>query len=176
MQVVVWPAVGLFCKPEALQEAISLEKCSLKRQLRCKLQEKIASCDMALSPSNTGNIFLQLATQNCCVASWKALLRVLPPTSNIVTQQNFVVGSWKNVFKKSLYRLVIDIVILILIDIVQLAATCCFNLQQRNFVAWQCLRWVAIRATTLFNLQRNNVAIICCSYYFTLTQILTLTE
>ena len=37
-------------------------------------------------------------------------------------------------------------------------ATCgrtrCFNLQQRNFVAWQCLRWVVIRATTLFNLQR----------------------
>ena len=56
-------------------------------------------------------------------------------TSNIVTQQNFVVESLKNLLKK----------------IVQLAATCCFNSQQRNFVAWQCLRWVVIRATTLFN-------------------------
>ena len=46
-QVVVWPAVGLFCKLEVLQEAISLVKGSLK--LRCKLQEKIASCDSALS-------------------------------------------------------------------------------------------------------------------------------
>ena len=25
------------------------------------------------------------------------------------------------------------------------------TLRQRNFVAWQCLRWVVIRATTLFN-------------------------
>ena len=32
------------------------------------------------------------------------------------------------------------------------------NLQQRNYVEWQCLRWVVIRPTTLFNLQRNNVA------------------
>ena len=49
------------------------------------------------------------------------------------------------------------------------------NLQQRNFAAWQCLRWVVIRATTLFNLQRNNVALqvaaICCSYYFTFNNI-----
>ena len=75
-----------------------------------------------------------------CVASWKALLRVLPPTSNIVTQQNFVVASWKKLLKK-----------------VDASSTCCFNLQQRNFVAWQCLRLVVICAT-LFNLQRNNVA------------------
>ena len=34
--------------------------------------------------------------------------------------------------------------------------TCCFNLQPRNFVAWQCLRWEVIRATMLFNLERNN--------------------
>ena len=51
------------------------------------------------------------------------------------------------------------------------ASTCCFNLQQQHFVAWQCLRWVVIRTTTLFNLQRNNVvlqvAAICCLYYFT---------
>ena len=41
MQVVVWPAVGLFCKLEVLQEAISLVKGSLKR--RC-----VASCKKAL--------------------------------------------------------------------------------------------------------------------------------
>ena len=49
------------------------------------------------TPGNTGNIFLQLATEHCCVASWKALLHVLPPTSNIVTQHNFVVASWKKI-------------------------------------------------------------------------------
>ena len=47
-----------------------------------------------------------------------------------------------------------------------------FQLATTNFVAWQCLRWVVIRSTTLFNLQCNNVALqvaaICCSYYFTL--------
>ena len=47
-----------------------------------------------------------------------------------------------------------------------------FQLATTNFVAWQCLRWVVIRATTLFNLQCNIVALqvaaICCSYYFTL--------
>ena len=32
--------------------------------------------------SNPSNKLLQLATQHCCVASWKALLHVLPPTSN----------------------------------------------------------------------------------------------
>ena len=53
-------------------------------------------------------------------------------------------------------------------DTVQLAATCCFNLQQRNFFALQCLRCVVIRTTTLFNFQRNNVALQFCSYYFTL--------
>ena len=30
-----------------------------------------------------------------------------------------------------------------------------FNLQRKNFVAWQCLKWVVIRSTTLFNWQRN---------------------
>ena len=34
--------------------------------------------------------------RNCCIASWKALLHVLPHTSNIVTQQNFVVVSWSS--------------------------------------------------------------------------------
>ena len=41
MQVVVWPAVGLFCKLKVLQEAISLVKGSLKR--RC-----VASCKKKL--------------------------------------------------------------------------------------------------------------------------------
>ena len=44
-----------------------------------------------------------------------------------------------------------------------------FNLQQQNFVALQCLRWLVIRATTLFNLPHNNVALQveerCCPYY-----------
>ena len=47
-----------------------------------------------------------------------------------------------------------------------------FQLAATNFVAWQCLRWVVIRPTTLFNFQCNNVALqvaaICCSYYSTL--------
>ena len=49
------------------------------------------------------------------------LLHVLPPTSNI-TQLNFVVVSWTSVYFFN-------------------------NLQQQNFVAWQCLRCVVIRAT-----------------------------
>ena len=94
--------------------------------------------------SNTSNKLLQLATQHCCVPSWKTLLHVLPPTSNIVTQQNFVVASrterhvaasWTGVY--------------------------CFQ----HFVAWQCLRWVVIRATTLFNLQLNKCEEKCCPYY-----------
>ena len=104
-----------------------------------------------------GNICLQLATtQHCWVASWKALLEVLPLTSNIVTQQHFKLKKLlKNVDGSSTYC-----------DVLQLATT--------KFVPWQCLRWVheVIRATTLFNLQRNSnvvlqVAAICCSYYFT---------
>ena len=52
-------------------------------------------------------------------------------------------------------------------------ATCCFNLQERNFDVWQFLRWVEIlfvqqrfwtRNATMFRLQ---VSAICCSYYFT---------
>ena len=51
--------------------------------------------------------------------------------SNIVTQQHFVVASCSKWFKK-----------------VDASSTSCFNLQQRSIVAWQCLRWVVIRATT----------------------------
>ena len=57
---------------------------------------------------------------------------------------------------------------------VELASTFfnkCFQLATTYFVAWQCLRWVVIRATMLLNLQCNNVALqvaaICFSYYFT---------
>ena len=46
---------------------------------------------------------------------------------------------------------------------VQFAATCCFNLQQRNFVAWRCLRWVVIRATTLFNFATQHCCVASCS-------------
>ena len=66
--------------------------------------------------------------------------------------------------------------------LLQVKAACCiklnwtffnkvFQLATTYFVAWQCLRRVVIRPTTLSNLQRNNVevAAICCSYYFTLT-------
>ena len=45
---------------------------------------------------------------------------------------------------------------------VQLAATCCFNLQQRNFVAWQCLRWMVICATT-FQLATQQCFVASCS-------------
>ena len=34
-----------------------------------------------------GQHFSSTCTQHCCVAIWKTLLHVLPPTSNIVTQQ-----------------------------------------------------------------------------------------
>ena len=122
-------------------------------------RKKSPSGERALRLGNTGNMFLQLAMQHCYVASWKALLHVLPPTSNIVTQQNFVVASWSSMLHQ-----------------VELASTffnTFFQHATTYFVAWQCLRWVVIRPTTLFNLQCNNVALqvvaICCSYYFTLT-------
>ena len=58
-----------------------------------------------------------------------------------------------------------------------LFSTNLFNLQQQNFVAWQCLRLVVIRATTLFNLQRANVTLQvgekCCPYYRAMTTIYT---
>ena len=118
-------------------------------------------CFYLIHFGNTDNIFLQLATQNCCIASWKALLHVLPPTSNIVTPQNFLVARWKNLLKK-----------------VDTSSTCCNMLLQlatTKFVAWQCLRLVVMRAKSLLNLQCNNVAFkiaaICCYYYFTSTTL-----
>ena len=65
-------------------------------------------------------------------------------TSNIITQQNFVVAVKVACCSKLNWHL--------------LVSTNFFNLEQQHFVAWQCLRWVVIRATTLFNLQCNNVA------------------
>ena len=65
----------------------------------------------------------------------------LTPTSNIVTQQNFVlVTSWSSMLQ-------------------QVELTICFNLQRQHFVAWQCSRWVVIRATTLLTLKFGNY---CC--------------
>ena len=57
---------------------------------------------------NTGNSFLQLRVQWI----WKALLHVLTSTSNIVTQQNFVVPSWRKKLS------------------VQVSSTCCNMLLQ----------------------------------------------
>ena len=62
MQVVVWPAVGLFCKLEVLQEAISLVKGSLKR--RC-----VASCKKQL-PRVTAPILRRI------MSSWKCKIWV----------------------------------------------------------------------------------------------------
>ena len=55
----------------------------------------------------------QRAAQCCCVASWKALLYVSPPTSNIVAQQNVLSQVASTFFNVSIF-----------------------------FFAWQCLRWV----------------------------------
>ena len=38
--------------------------------------------------------------KHCCVASWKASLYVLPPTSNIVTRQKFVVAGWRSMLQQ----------------------------------------------------------------------------
>ena len=77
--------------------------------------------------SNTSNKLLQLATQHCCVASWKALLHVL--TTHLkhchATKFRCIKLNWRLLFSTNF-----------------------FNLQQQNFDAWECLRWVVIRATT----------------------------
>ena len=43
--------------------------------------------------SNTGNIFVQLVAQHCCIASWKALLLLLPPSLPTCHATNFNVAS-----------------------------------------------------------------------------------
>ena len=51
--------------------------------------------------SNTNNKLLQLATQHCCIASWKALLAVLPCTHlKNCHATKFIVASWKKLLKK----------------------------------------------------------------------------
>ena len=64
----------------------------------------------------------------------------------VCTQQKFVLASWNNLLKKNYRRRV------------QLAATCCFNLQRRNFVAWQCLKWVGNTCNNAFQLATQE----CC--------------
>ena len=54
----------------------------------------------ALRSSNTGNIFAQLVAQHCCVASWKALLPVLPPSLSTCHATNFDVASCGNMLRK----------------------------------------------------------------------------
>ena len=62
MQVVVWPAVGLFCKLEVLHGAISIAKGSLKR--RC-----VASCKKKL-PRVTAPLVLLKQLCLCWSQSW----------------------------------------------------------------------------------------------------------
>ena len=109
-----------------------------------------------LRPGNTGNIFLQLSRNIAALQVEKRCWPFYHPPQTLSQNK---------------------------ISLLQVEAACCIKLNWRllfstklattNFVAWQCLRWVVIRATTLFNLQRNNVALqiaaICCSYYFTFT-------
>ena len=45
---------------------------------------------------NTGNKKVQLALQHCCKTSWKAMLRVLPPTFKPFSQQIKVAASCAN--------------------------------------------------------------------------------
>jgi len=54
----------------------------------------------SLRPSNTGNIFFQLVAQQCCVASWKALLPVLPPPWATCRATKLRVASCGNILRK----------------------------------------------------------------------------
>ena len=120
----------------------------LAKYMTWKMAHKTILTTLSLKPGNTGDIFLQLATQHSCVASWKALLHALPPTSSInVTQQNVVVASWSSMLHQ-----------------VKLASTFFnkFFSTRNNKILFRdkCLRWMVIRPTTLFNLQCNNVSCI----------------
>ena len=53
-----------------------------------------------LRSSNTGNMFAQLVAQHCCVASWKALFPVLPPSLSTCHATNFDVASCGNILRK----------------------------------------------------------------------------
>ena len=106
----------------------------------------LTSCHFSsLKPSNTGNIFLQLSRNIVALQVEKRCCTYYHPLQTLSRNK---------------------------ISLLQVEAACCiklnwrllfstnvFNLQQHiYFVAWHCLRWVVIRATTLLNLQRNNVA------------------
>ena len=58
-----------------------------------------SSCSLADS-RNTGSIFAQLVAQHCCIASWKALLPVLPPSLPTCHATNFDVVSCGNMLRK----------------------------------------------------------------------------
>ena len=49
---------------------------------------------------NTGNIFLQLVLQHCCIASWNPLLRVLPRLWPTCLATKYNVASWGNMLHK----------------------------------------------------------------------------
>ena len=81
------------------------------KDLHCELNLRIVPKFCAILKyyewrwSNTINKLLQFATQQCCVASCKALVHVLQPTSNIVTQQfrccklkQYVTACWIGVY------------------------------------------------------------------------------
>ena len=93
-------------------------------------------------PGSTGKIFLQL------------LLHVLPPTSNIVTEQHFAIFcKLKEFVEKSRNQL----------NMLQQTASTCNNeilLRERS-------KLVVIRATMPLNLQHNNVALQVEEKYFT---------
>ena len=85
------------------------------------------------------------------------LLHVLPPTSNIVTQQNLLLQVEKS-------RRQFD-------------ATCCFNLQQHYVAMFEV---GGNMCNNVFNLQRNNVVLQveekCCPYYRALTNLFSSTR
>ena len=47
--------------------------------------------------SNTGNIFVQPVAQHCCIASWKALFLLFPPSLPTCHAANFNVASCGNI-------------------------------------------------------------------------------
>ena len=120
--------------------------------------------------SNTGNIFLQPATQHfatllrCKLKS--VVVRITTHLKHCHATKNFVEASWSSMLQP---------VVAASWTGVYFFQQFFFNSQQQNFVAWLCLRWVVIRATTLFNLQRNDVALQVeekrCPYYRAFTVI-----
>ena len=52
------------------------------------LQESTVA--LSLTSGNTGNNFLQLVSQHCCVASWNSVLRLYHVRDQLVSQQSTV--------------------------------------------------------------------------------------